>query len=403
MDEITQYSDFVNTVQEVMNNCEVRETSPHDLDVWEAFGSMDQRNFFVMKRGAGYYYFRGRNYIRKELERSQVTVSEDYVTNRYTKFIEDHVRNGGSLSDDCQAFLDDIKSLRPIPFKFLIPISHYDYRCYMDLGKVRIVRLDDQLLKNEFGIKSELAEIANTEMLTEFNYTCTYAIVNLESRDKTHAKESAFRLIERFIYAVKLIDPYSFARLRKHSMNEVKECVLVRQGTEFGTSFTNHRIVGRVNPGPQFYADLQPYWDKLAEFLYSDSPNDLQGIILSALYWYGEADIHADSRVKLYSNLITGLEWVVLHIYDKSFGKADKFGTNCAIVLSGDEQHHEFWKNYYEKRNNLAHQKLVEIYKEDIDTLRLQLRMLLLKLIDFTDNYTTLSDVFSNEFGILET
>lgn len=100
------------------------------------------------------------------------------------------------------------------------------------------------------------------------------------------------------------------------------------------------------------------------------------------------------------NNLVTGLEWIVLHIYGRTFAKADNFGKNCAIIFSGDEQYWEFWRKYYWKRNDLSHQKLVEIYKEEIDTLRLNLRSLLLQLIDFTDNYTTVSDVFDNEFGI---
>lgn len=401
MDEITRYVDFVTAVQEVMSNCELREKEPvNDPTVWQASLTMGQDKYFVLKKSASHYYFRGLDYVRDELAKGNVTISEGYTASSYTKFIEDQVRNGGNPSNDCQTFIDGLKALQLKQFKFLIPISHYDYRGDIDLGKVRVVRLTDQLLKDEFDVEGDITQVVNTNKLTEFNDTNIYAIVKVESVEKTHAEELAFRLVERFIYATKLIDPGSFVRLRKWAMNQVNENVLVKQGKGFNDSMHSHHLLVRITPSPQFYTNLQPYWNKLSKFLYSDTPNNLQEVILSALYWYGEADVHTDSRVKLYSNLVTGLEWIVLHIYGRTFAKADNFGKNCAIIFSGDEQYWEFWRKYYWKRNDLSHQKLVEIYKEEIDTLRLNLRSLLLQLIDFTDNYTIVSDVFDNEFGI---
>ena len=89
-----------------------------------------------------------------------------------------------------------------------------------------------------------------------------------------------------------------------------------------------------------------------------------------------------------------------MHTYGKTFLKADNFGKNCAKIFSSDERYSEFYKNYYDKRNDISHQKIKEIYKEEIDTLRLSLRQLLLELVEFTDKYSTLKDVFQKEYGI---
>ncbi len=91
---------------------------------------------------------------------------------------------------------------------------------------------------------------------------------------------------------------------------------------------------------------------------------------------------------------------IILHVYGRTLLKSEKFSQNCALLFSGDKKYSDFWEKYYSKRNDLTHQKLVEIYKEDIDTLKLNLRDLLLQLIKHTDNYDTLKEVFENEYDI---
>jgi len=255
-------------------------------------------------------------------------------------------------------------------------------------------------LKQDFDIKGETAKITTASGLIDRNKTKTFAIVNVESLEKEHAEELGYQIVEKFIYATKLIDPGSFIRLRKWSMNQVTEEFLVKDGKGLTESMHNYHLPTRVLPGNDFYTKLQPYWNKLASFLYSNSPNDLQQVILSSLYWFGETDVHTDSRVKQFLNFLTGLDWIVLNPYGKKFLKADAFGKNCAKIFSGDEKYSEFWEEYYLKRNDITHQKLVEIYKEEIDTLRINLRSLLLQLIDFTNKYNTLKDVFDQEYGI---
>ena len=126
----------------------------------------------------------------------------------------------------------------------------------------------------------------------------------------------------------------------------------------------------------------------------------MQDVILSALYWFGESDVHTDSRVKLFLNYVNGLELVILHTYKDKRQKAVPFGKRCAKIFFGDEKYWEFWKDYYWKRNNITHKESVYIYKEEIDTLRIELRSLLLQLIDFTDKYNNLEDVFDKEYEI---
>lgn len=400
MSSIQNFSDFVTTIQNVLTNCELRSNDPfNDPTVWRATQRISNNDFFVIKKDAGHDYFLGLNYVREQLQSRNLKFSEIFVENSYFRFIENQLRNNGNLNTECQRWLDSLYTLQPKNYKFLIPVNHYEYRGDIDLGNVKIVKLNDQILQQHFGIGvgDPFTSVAD---LRQHNQTDIFAIVYVDALEEDHAKESAHQLAERFVYATKLIDPGSYVRLRKRGLSLINEQVLSQVDGNTSVSMHSYNIPVRITPPASFYLNLQPYWLKLSGFLYAPQPNDLQEAILSSLYWIGEADTLIDSRVKLYLNLMTGLEWIVLHNHNQPLGKADKFGRNCAIIFSGDARHWEFWRNYYWKRNDINHQKLVDVYKEEIDTLLINLRFLLLKLIDFTGTYNRLEDVFQNEYGI---
>jgi len=402
MAKIIRFREFVSEIQSLLGHCELRSDNPlGDPNVWRSTLGMGDSDYFVMKKTASYNYFRGLDYIREKLEVNDVEVSEDYLNNSYYRFIVSQKRNNGDLSGTCQTWIDGLNALKLKQFKLLIPINHYDYRDEIDLGVIKVVELTDEILQQNFNINGQIDEILNAGKLSEFNDTRTFAIVDVESLEEEHAKEFGYQLVERFIYATKLIDPGSYIRLRKWAMVQVNENILVEEkGKPPSDSMHSHHLPVRINPGKEFYNNLQPYWDKLAGFLYSKNRTDLQDVIISALYWFGESDVHTDSRVKLFLNYVTGLEWIILHKSDDIRQKAVPFGKRCAKIFSGDEKYWEFWKDYYWKRNDITHKEFVYIYKEEIDTLRIDLRSLLLQLVDFTGKYDNLKDMFDKEYAI---
>jgi hypothetical protein len=386
-------------MKELLQHCNFTTTKPYeDPNVWRGTMSIDN-NFFVILKSASYYYFRGLDYIREELQQKSIILSENYLDSSYFQFIEKQKTNGEDLSSACTNWLKNLTTLQSKHFKFLIPINHYDYRGDIDLGIIKVVKLTDDILKQEFVVP-DAHPLLTSSKLVENNQTNTFAIITIEASEEKYATERAYQILARFIYAVKLMDPGSYIRVRKHALSQISENILIQEANNLSSSYHNHNIPVRIIPNPGFYKDLGPYWNKLVKFLYSDKLTDLQDVILSALYWYGESDTRFDSRVRLYLHLITGLEWIVLHPYGRSNGKAENFGKICAKLFSGDEKHSGFYKAYYLKRNNIAHQKLVDIYKEDIDSLSINFRSLLLQLIDLTDKYDDLKNLFYKEFRI---
>lgn len=399
MSKVQQFDEFVTVMKELLQHCNFTTTEPYkDPNVWRATLSID-KNFFVILKSASYYYFRGLDYTRKELRNQAITISENYLDDSYFHFIQKQKSSSEDLSNACKNWLQGLTTLQLKHFRFLIPVNHYDYRGDIDLGIIKVVKLDDGVLKQEFDVPDN-HPILTASRFVDHNNTSTFAIINVESLEEKYATERAYQILDRFIHAVKLMDPGSYIRVRKRALSQIGENVLVKEGDNLSDNSHNHNIPIRMIPNAEFYADLQPYWNKLIQFLYSTTLTDLQEVILSSLYWYGESDTRFDSRVKLYLNLVTGLERIALHTYGRTSGKAEPFGKICAKLFSGDEKHFEFYRAYYWKRNDITHQKLVEIYKEDIDSLSINLRSLLLQLIDLTDKYDNLKDLLCNEFGI---
>ena len=395
------FGKFVSEVQSLLSHCELSNDNPlRNPNVWRFMGSgIADNGYFVMRKTASYNYSRGLDCIRKQLAKDSVEVSEDYLNDSYYQFVMSCKRDNGDISSACQSWLNKLYALRYKQFKLLIPISHYDYREEIDLGVIKVVKLTDDILQQNFDVELR-DDYFNAARLIEFNDTDIFAIVGVESLESEHAEELGYRLAEKFICATKLIDPYSYIQLRKWDVNEIPENILVEEKKQpISSKMRKHHLRARTNPEATFYNDLKPYWDKLTVFLYSDTHTDLQGVIISALYWLGEANIHADSRVKLFLNYVAGLDWIVLH-ESSNRKKSVLFGKRCSRIFYGDEKHWASWQSYYRKRSNILHEKLVYVYKEEIDTLMVCLRNLLLQLVSVADKYSTLKEVLDKEYGI---
>lgn len=395
------FNDFTSVVTEVLNYCEWTSNDPKsDPDVWTATMDFKEQKFFVIKKKAGPTYFEGLSYIRNEVQQKNLKISEGYVNKSFVSLLKDLKKNNRNVSNSCQTFLNGLSLLIPKKYKFLFPINHYDYRRDIKVGNIEVIKLTDARLSTDFSIPNEMAKVIGAKKLIKDNETDVFAIVEIESLDDEYSLELGEQTVKKFIYATKLIDPGSYIRLRKDALKQVNEDIVHTTDGVFGFSGKNYNIPVRIIPSDSFYSNLQKYWNGLMGFLFQDNSNDLQEAILSSLYWYGETDYHFDPLVRSFLNYVTSLERLVLHNHS-AFGKSVPFGRRCSILFSGGVSGSEqFWKDYYLKRNNILHQKLVTVFKEDIDTLMNSSRSLLLHFVDLVGKYTTVNDLLDKEFGI---
>lgn len=396
MDEKEIFEEFVSSVTNALPFCEWTDVDPmNNPEVGRASFTLTEKRHFVLYKKIGYHYFQGIGYVRTILSIRKIAISDSYLDNIYFNLLGKLKKDPTDISGKCKTWLYRIFDLKPEKFVFVIPINHYEYRGDIDLGIIKVVKITDEKILANLDGKDVLH---NATKLVELNETNIFAIVKIESFETSHAEELTNQIVEKFIYATKLIDPGSFIRIRKKTMRQTHESILIKSDLGIGSTGYNHNIPIRIIPKTEFYEKFQPDWEKLVRFLYSNSLTDLQEAILTSLYWFGESDIHSDSRTKLLLNYINGLERIILH--DNPYGKKKIFGERCSKLFSGGtEEATKFWEEYYEKRNQITHQKLVTVYKEEIDTLMSTLRGLLLHCIEFADKHNSVSDVLK-EFDI---
>ena len=151
---------------------------------------------------------------------------------------------------------------------------------------------------------------------------------------------------------------------------------------------------------------IQPYWNDLKLFLFSQNLNQMQSLIITAMYWYGDASKETENEISKFLKYIYGLESLV--IFDKTYGKKKRMAQRLATIFSKNNRnsnvnstfYDNLFQQYYDKRNNIVHAGKLNMNPEDVDAVGSALRDLIFIYISFSKKYTDVKIMFKNEFSI---
>jgi hypothetical protein len=293
-------------------------------------------------------------------------------------------------------------------FTFFMPINHFDYKKDLDLGAVKVIKLNQEKLIELFPeFSKKLDPLISLDEQISTNNTNVFAIITVETLEKSFAEELAKNYLGRFIHAVRLIDPYSFAtdRYNEKLPVNVNTWVFDHHTGNIGANHRSINLPARITPSNEFYNKLEPYWDILRSFLYAEKTTPLQSLILSSIFWFGSVHGHFDDNLSSFIKYMIGLERLLI-LDDERQGKKELFAKRFAtIFVSNDnKEHYQFYyeqmKEYYELRNITFHQLDQIIYPEIVTTLRIRLRFLLLTFIMQSTKYNNIRDLLKNEYEI---
>ncbi len=400
------FDTFVHNIKKTLEFCELRDfesmTGHQNDDEWKSFSShryadkINYDNRFVITRQANPYYFKCLDYLIGQLDKP---FSETFYNKLFHEFLEEQKRNNFQLTDSCKKFIDKIHSIREPEYKFLIPISRSQHWKNLNFGKIKIVLLTEEVLKEEFNPSD--SRIANCEDLIKTNGTNIFSIVTVNAVDETTAKEIAEGMTERYIYSRKLLDPFTFMRLRKNDLHLINESILMRKDDMFSCDHSNHDIPIGKSQSKQYYEKLKPYEEKLNKFLFNPT-TDLHKKILDALYWFGEVDHYKDSNIRKFLSRINGMEIILLNNYTCR-KKFKKFGINASLFLYKDDTHGVFYEKNYLKRSTITHKTLESVSDQEVLDQMYDLGEILLALIDLSTKYSDLEGLLKQEFNIINT
>lgn len=364
-----------------------------EKDVWARH--ITKNYSFVMKKSAITYHDNGLYLLRACVLKEKYKYNEDYFDNIYKFFVISQKIVNGNLYEACKNWLAHLQKLKPRNFKVLFPINYYDPVIEFKFNNFKIIKWCKDVLYSDFNIPATHESVTYIEEMVKNTKTDAFAVIDVDAFDLDGAKAIAYSMIEKFIHAIKLLDPESSVKFGRERAIKLSEMAIVKDGTMIMTK-TDDDVIPTYFHLEDDIDDLPSYIAKLMSFLYTENPTDLQKAVLTALYWFGISDDKTDSKERLFLNYIIGLESILLH---KNWGnKAVKFGKHYVKIFSNDRWN--MWKDTYEKRNQIIHGGSADIYGDEIDKMRLDLRLLLFRLIEWSDDYDELNDALKDKYGI---
>ena len=358
----------------------------------------------VMKSSVSYYFFELKRHMRNYCTEKNLIVSETFIDEQIVSLLTDAKASCTGLADIALCVKDriaDIDKTTQDDYTVVLPLNRYYFRGEVNTARIKIAKITDKKIEESMPpIPDTIKDNINTKNLADKNKTDTFAIICTRANDEESALELAEGMVDRFVYAVKLIDPNTTVTSRRNFCGGLSMSYSIYNASKGHLSSASKRL-NELPVAPQsddFYDRFNKPWTRLLGFLFDSHPTDLQKSIIDALYWYGEVDAHRNTLVSQYLYYLIGLEKLLVPSHERQ--KAKKFGSTTAVVFHGNADHAGFYEKYYKKRNSLVHEGPVTIYKEDVDGLKIWLRSILLELVNNTDKFIDLASYYKGVHNI---
>ena len=376
-----------------------------NLTEWRAigFGPQDSMKVFVLQDKAAHYFFNIKRILREYYSEKNYRLSENYLDKTIVTFLiscKSSKISDSDVASRVKEWLEKLDGVNQYEYRILLPVNHYDHD-HFTIDNITIAKIDNDLIKKYFATNKQLLTgLHDADYFMESNNTDIGAIITVKAHDVGAAQELAEELLDKFISSIKLFDSDSLISTRKYSYEQINYSIFIYNESRKSLRSIGHSYYtsGRMIHSKEFYKKLENAWGKLASFLYSEHMTAFQKSIFSSMYWYGSIDSMRDSNVKKFLYYLIGLEKLLLKKNEQQKGK--KFGEHSAIIFSDDRKHAEFFKKYYDKRNDLIHDENIRIYDEEVTTLELNLRNLLLDMIEKSDKYQDVESYYKDEYKI---
>ena len=395
-------------VTEILKFVEIEDQTSNNFirlkhDEWRRIGFPESNKTLILKNNATFYFFNIKQNLREYCSEKNYRLSENYLNNTINDFLISCKLSNISQNDvrtQVKNLLDKIDDVNLHEYRVFLPVNHYDYRDNFTVDTVKIVKIDNDLFKKYFTYQGRTVDSPNVDNLIEHNNTDVGAIITVKAHDIEAAKELAEELLDKFVFSIKLFDFGSFISTRKYSYDQVNYCTLIYDKSTQGVSsrWDEYYPLARTTPPDEFYKKLENKWKKLTSFLYSEHLTTFQKSILDSMYWYGSTDNLRDSNTKQFLHCLFGLEKILLKKYESQKGK--KFAKHMAIIFSGDHKYADSYRKYYDKRNDLVHDENTRIYDEEVMTLKINFRELLLDMIENHDKYENIESYYKEKYKI---
>ena len=403
------------TIQNIKKIVDVSELNNYNFDktkIWITSHHTESNTLLTIPHEATFYWLRVKQYVREKSFRTKIRLSDEFISNQIHNLIlevKTDQKKYEDISRTVKNWVDDLSKLSVSNFLIVLPINNVDYRSDLDLGPVKMVKLTQSLLESNIEFKSKVGHFSSKEIFKDLvttNETEIFFIIEVQAKDQEQAKELAKLYLKKFVYVMRLFSPNSGITDRDYYYPGTHTWVILynKDKKSLSTNGTNLHLNAHITPPKQYWQRIQPDWNQLTSFLYSNNHTELQSVILTGLYWYGDAgyDKKNENRPSIFLKYMMGLESMLIfdRKHDKKIRIADRFGKIYSKIHSNYDFYYELMKNYYELRNDAVHAGKVIIENEVIVTTHDWLRNLLFYYIRNSKKYSDIKTMFDKEYSI---
>lgn len=365
---------------------------------------------FCMPHKTNYYKLKILQYVRTKSKQWEVQISDEFISNQLEKLIFQIKRDKKlleQLGKTTKDWLEKLKKLNSMNLRFILPVNNVDYRKDIEFDNIKLKKLTLEVLKSFVSFHDNEKFFTPEKTLEDLkrNQTDIFAIIDVQAEDEEKGYEIAKENLKKLIHAMRLFDPPSGITEREFYFPEIKYpyIMLNLDKKSFSPRYHSLHLNAHIWRTKEYWVRVQPDWDQLSTFLYSTTPNQIQSLILTALYWYGDAGKETEDNLSKFLKYMHGLE--TLLIFDNKYEKGERMAARLAAINSKhNTANYDFYKNlmqkYYKFRSGMIHSGRLSIDNEDVGTTHNWLRNLLFDYIRYSKTYSDIAVLFQTEFSL---
>lgn len=387
------------------------------------FKSIDHEGKFLAFPNEIYPQYLGlKKTLRLKANTAGKLISDDAIEGKLDDFLikikyaNDQKKVKSEIQKEIALLFNDIRNMQSIKHLFVIPVMNLQIEQDIAIGDSLIVNFNEDFLasleskyKLNFSFKEEDLKESVLKLPKE-NQTRTFASVIVQAPDDTKALELAIQKADTCLNILRLYGQGSPFVIREEYVGSITQRLIhlnLANGTygELGSALniSNHfPAVLKKDTVNQFQTNALA---KINSFLTKDedSLTQLQGDLLKAILWFGNAVKENQNTMKFVKG-IAALE--ALLIPDGGIAKSEVIAKRfVSITFSSapDTKKKEIFnemRSMYQLRSSIIHSGDAYVYDDDLQKMMSWVQATIKILLSRADKYSNLKEATRNEFPI---
>ena len=192
---------FNKLVSEIKQIVDLTLFNPKEFDKWQMSHVIHRtitNTTIAIPFTTDYYWLHVIQYVRTKSKKWDSKLSDEYIANELTELIIDIKTDETKYSEfgkSIKTWLEYLKKLPRINFRFVLPVNNVDYRKDIEFDKIKLKKINLEVLRSFVPFREdEIRHFSAEEQLkdlTSLNGTEVFAFIDVQAKDEKQGREIA--------------------------------------------------------------------------------------------------------------------------------------------------------------------------------------------------------------------